>query len=653
MNLVANTINVVYAGADPYTNSDGFAMLTENQTNLTTVIGSANYDIGHVFSTGGGGVASLGSVCVAGSKGQGVTGSPSPTGDAFWIDYVAHEMGHQYGGNHTFNSSTSSCGGGNRNASTAYEIGSGSTIQAYAGICGADNLQANSDAYFVHISLEEIVARFSTTTTCATLSATGNSVPTVSAGSDFTIPRFTPFTLTASGSDGNGDTLTYCWEERDLGASTTLAAADNGTSPIFRSRPPTTSNQRHFPRLSTIIAGTTDNAEKYPAVARTMTARVYVRDNRAGGGGINSDDAIITINAANATPFAVTAPNTAVTWNTSPQTVTWNVVGTNGAPVNAANVNILLSTDGGNTFPTTLLANTPNDGTQSVSLPGVVSSTCRVKVEAVGNIFWDMSDTNFTINFAGGAPTVTNVTSSATDGLYSAGTIPIQVTFSAAVQVTGAPLLALNTTPARNATYVSGSGTNTLTFNYVITAGDTSPDLDYANSSALSLNGGTIRDNATGLIDALLGLPTPGTTGSLGFNKAIVIGSGIEVGVANGSLTEGDTGSANMTVNVSLNVPNPGPGNVTVDYAMAGVTATAGSDFTASSGTLTFTTGQQTQPLSIPVFGDYSFEENETFTVTLSSPSGATISTGTGTGTINNNDLPTRLYGVNGADALS
>ena len=408
--LVANNINIVFTNnaTDGYTNNNSGTMLGENQAKIDLVIGSANYDIGHVFSTGVGGIAQLGCVCSAGNKAKGVTGLPSPVGDPFYIDYVVHEMGHQFNAAHTFNSTTSSCGGGNRSASSAYEPGSGTTIMAYAGICDADDVQPHSDAMFIAQSYDQIRAFVTTSASCRVDTATGNTVPVFIPGASKTIPKGTAFTMTpTSASDANGDTLSFSWEERDLGIATTLAAADNGTSPIFRAFNPTTSRSRTFPAYSTVLNGVLLTGEKYPAVARTMVARLTVRDNRVGGGGVNSGNVTININGT-AGPFQVTSPNTNVSWSGT-QTVTWNVASTSIAPVSTANVKILLSLDGGNTFPTTLLATTPNTGSASVTLPGVSSTQARIRVEAVGNIYFDISNVNFTITGAPPPNTPTSV----------------------------------------------------------------------------------------------------------------------------------------------------------------------------------------------------------------------------------------------------
>jgi hypothetical protein len=421
MVLVANNNSLIYLDGttDPYSNNSGGTMLGQNQANIDALIGPANYDIGHVFSTGGGGVAGLGVVCLNGVKARGVTGRGSPIGDDFDIDYVAHEMGHQFGGNHTFNSSLSNCGGGNRNGSTAYEVGSGTTIQAYAGICSTDDTQPHSDPFFHTISFDEISNYIESGGTCKVATATGNSPPVITAmnNNGVSIPLSTPFTLTGAATDPDGDPVTYCWEEWDLGPSTAWNGGNtNTTSPLFKSRVPKTTGSRTFPDLAVILAGYPANppatmgglkGETLPTLGRTMKFRLTVRDNRAGGGGVVTGGegcqagftSAFVVNVIDGTgPFVVTVPNGGETYLAgTPQTITWNVAGTSAAPISVSNVKITLSTDGGLTYPVVLLANTPNDGSESVLFPCINSSTARVRIEAVGNVFFDISNNDFTL----------------------------------------------------------------------------------------------------------------------------------------------------------------------------------------------------------------------------------------------------------------
>jgi hypothetical protein len=402
--LIANESSIIYASSagDPYgnINSKPSQLLSKNQSNLDSVIGNANYDIGHVFSTAGGGLATLGCVGKTGLKARAETGLTNPTGDAFYIDYVAHEMGHQFGADHTFNTSMDS----NIHPATAYEPGSGSTIMAYAGLEGTDEIQPHSDPYFNSISLQHISSYLATIPSVGTSANTGNTAPTVSAGSNYTIPTGTPFALTASGSDPNGDPITFEWEEMDLGPATLLTTDDNGASPLFRDWVPSTSPTRTVPQLAGILNGsdvinnTSGNpVEKLFAVARTSHWRVIARDNKSGGGGVATADMTLSVVDTGAA-FVVTNLDSATTWTgNSTQTITWNVAGTTGNGIDAANVKISLSTDGGQTFSTVLAASTPNDGSQAITLPNVATTNARIKVEAVGNVFFDINNANLTI----------------------------------------------------------------------------------------------------------------------------------------------------------------------------------------------------------------------------------------------------------------
>ncbi len=422
--LIANNnfIEFLDPTTDPFNgNNSAGTLINESQNVITTNIGTANFDIGHTFSTGGGGLAGLGVVCNPTQKARGITGSPSPVGDGYDIDYVAHEMGHQFGGHHTFNSTTSSCSG-NGTASTAYEVGSGTTIQAYAGICGSDNIQPNSDPYFHAISFDEISTFLENGGSfCRTVVPTGNTLPVILTmdNNGVTIPKGTPFTLTGTASDADGDALTYNWEQWDLGSfGSWNSGANSTTAPLFKSRIPKSTGSRTFPDIAVILAGYPASpsatmaglkGETLPQVARSMKFKFTVRDNRAGGSGVVSGGdgcqagftGIFQINVANTGPFTVSIPNGGESYpGGTMQNITWNVAGTNAAPINTANVKISLSTDGGLTYPTVLSASTPNDGTELLALPSVLTNTARVKVEAVGNVYFDISNANFSITAA-------------------------------------------------------------------------------------------------------------------------------------------------------------------------------------------------------------------------------------------------------------
>jgi hypothetical protein len=586
LTLIANNSSIVYTNAstDPYTNNNGSTMLGQNISTCNSVIGSANYDIGHVFSTGGGGVAYLGVVCGS-NKAGGVTGSAAPVGDAYYIDYVAHEMGHQFGGNHNFNGTLGSCGGGNRNGPTAYEPGSASTIMGYAGICDADDLQPHSDPYFSADSYREIMAYVTASATCSSNTSTGNNPPTVSAGADYTIPKQTPFQLTATGSDADGDPLTYFWEERDLGASQNASGgiiADNGTSPFIRPWVPTTDPSRIVPRLSDLLANTLAFGEQLPNTNRTINFRCTARDNRAGNGGVNFDSMIITVTTA-AGPFQVTSPNSAVTWPAGPQTVTWNVAGTNVAPVSCASVRILLSTNGGNTWPFVLLASTPNDGSQSVTLPSVATTTARIRVEAVGNIFFDVSDVNFTITSPGSPPSITTQPSNQT--VCSSGS----ASFIVAARGTPAPTYQWRkgTTNLTDGGNISGATTTTLTINPV-SAGDAASNY---NCVATNSNGSATSNDVSLTVNvaaSITGQPS---------NQAVCTGGSASLSVtATGSPAptfqwrKGTTNLANGghiagATTATLTISPAGAGDAAANYNCV-VTNTCGSG-TSNNATLT------------------------------------------------------------------
>lgn len=397
MVIIANNTDIIYlnAGSDPYTNNSGGTMLGQNQTTCDNVIGNANYDIGHVFSTGGGGIAGLRVPCVTGQKARGVTGLTAPIGDIFNIDFVAHEMGHQFGANHTFNNSC----GNNRNAATAVEPGSGSSIMGYAGIC-PPNVQNNSDDYFTAISIQEIWNFIKNGSgQCATQTPTNNLPPTADAGPDYTLPISTPFILKGIASDPDGDVLSHCWEQMNPQVAPMPPQNSSTSGPAFRTNDPIGSPDRYMPAIGTVLAGNTQSTwEVVPSVGRTMNFRYTVRDNVAGGAASASDNVLLTFDGGSG-PFVVTSQNTATTWTIgNTETVTWDVAGTNVAPVDSPNVDIWFSTDNGQTYPIAVALNLPNNGSAVVNVPNLNTTTGRLMVMSSNNIFYDVNNATITVD---------------------------------------------------------------------------------------------------------------------------------------------------------------------------------------------------------------------------------------------------------------
>ncbi|MCC7030201.1 MAG: T9SS type A sorting domain-containing protein [Chitinophagaceae bacterium] len=393
-NLVANNDTLIYLANDPYTNNNGGTMLGQNQTAVTQRIGSANYDFGHVFSTGGGGIASLGCVCNNSLKAQGVTGSPNPVGDPYDIDYVAHEMGHQFGGNHTFNSVTGSCSG-NRSSSSAYEPGSATTIMGYAGICGSDDIMLHSDDYYHTRSLESMTGNG--VMACATNVASNNGLPLLSPiAATYIIPYRTSFELTAAGTDPDNDVLTYCWEEYDRGGSGNAWDDVTTVAPILRSFIPSTSPTRVFPELSYLLQNIESyKGERLPDNARIVRFRCALRDIHNGYGAFYTSTDTLKLDVRTTTGlFRVTSHDVVGQQlnGYSQTTVTWDVAGTSAAPFTATNVDIYLSIDSGKTWAYQLATATPNNGSKVVTLPNVDATWARLKVKGSGNVFFDLND---------------------------------------------------------------------------------------------------------------------------------------------------------------------------------------------------------------------------------------------------------------------
>ena len=491
--LIANNDAIIYTNSitDPYSDSVNKSnWKTENQTMLTSIIGESNYDIGHLLGAGianSGDAGARGSVCENNYKGRAYTCaySNSYQGDTFDISFVAHEIGHQLGANHTFSHT-------NEGTIAQLEPGSGSTIMSYAGAT-SQNVQANKDAYFHAISIQQVTDLIKTKT-CPVIISTGNAVPLVNAGLDYTIPKGTPFMLTGTATDNNSENiLTYSWEQMDLGNTTTSRpSATSVSGPLFRSYPEKTSPIRYFPNINTILTGATITnglaipVEALPGVARTLNFRLTVRDNKVGGGANNSDDMIVTVDGV-AGPFTVDSQNAAISYPAgTTQTINWTVAGTNANGVNCSNVDILLSTDGGQTFSTTLLTGTPNDGSQNIIIPNIPGTTNRIMVKGSNHIFFDVNNTNFIIT----SPVVADTTAPSTSTLTASGTTTssTNLSWTAAtdnVSVTGYDVYqnGVFKTSTTTTTLAVNGLTASTTYNFYVKAKDAAGNIPVASNT--------------------------------------------------------------------------------------------------------------------------------------------------------------------------
>ncbi len=595
--LIANEDQIIFtdAASDGYTSDNVNSLLSENQTRLDTVIGPAGYDIGHVFDGKqlfGGfqfqGIANLASVCREGFKARGVNlvkGLPPTSVIAYYS--AAHEMGHQFGATHTFNATSGTCGA-QRASSTAYEPGTGSTIMGYRFACAPEDMMSG-DTYFHTASIEQIVT-FSTLgggSTCPLTTATGNNIPTVDAGLTYTIPQSTPFMLTASGNDPDGDTLTYNWEQFDLG-NPGPPNTDDGTRPIFRSLAPSPDPARLFPSLQNILCPQCVTlGQSLPLTTRTMNFRVTVRDNRSGGGAASSDGTQVNVRAE-AGPFTVNQPGP---WNVKTvQTVTWNVANTNIAPVSCDAVRITLSRDDGNSFPIILANSTPNDGSETVTIPGTPGFFSRIKVEAVGNIFFNISP-QFQIN---GAEDLVPTISSFSPGTGATGTaVTINGTnfiSPSAVRFNGvAANFTVNSTTQIVANVPNGATSGVIT-------------VTTANGAATSANSFTVPAASPGTQFTLAGYTV---------NEA--------ANLVSVDVTRGDTSGA-----ASVNYATSDVAGLT-NCTIANGVASERCDYATSVGTLRFAAGEASKSITIPIVNDALVEGNENFTVTLSGPTGTVL----------------------------
>jgi len=409
--LVADNDQLVFFDplGDPYPDTcDGSGgancsspILNTNTSFVRNTIGSQNFDVGHCLTRIAGGVAYLRSVCTN-SKAGGVSGIPRG-GDVDPLSalVIIHELGHQFGANHTFSGTRGRCENNVRLAS-AWEAGSGSSPMAYAGGCPvgdlppSDNVAQFADPWFHHGSIEEMRTFLDGDgMQCLTPIATASSIPEiVSVSPDAAIPPGTPFTLTAQATDIDGDMLTYSWEQFNSGAARPLSgegSEDTGVGALFRVFPPVASGSRTFPQWADVLAGVPTPGEQLPTFTGALRRfRVIVRDNAPLAGNTATSEYVLLEIASGASPFAVLAPDEGQQIGAGVFDVTWSVGSTDLAPISCDEVHIRLSTDGGSSFAYDLGTH-PNTGAASVTLPSETTTDARIIVESVGNVFFALS----------------------------------------------------------------------------------------------------------------------------------------------------------------------------------------------------------------------------------------------------------------------
>ena len=584
--VLSNSILFTNAATDPYTISGtSNTTLTTNHTTIVNAIGSANFDLGHLFSNDwNGGLATTPSVCSNSSKGNAQSGLntslfPSgPTGSIMEAT-VAHEIAHQFSVSHTMSSLGGGCLG-NVATATAVEPGGGSTLMAYAGVCSGNSYQSQSDPYFHTVSLTQLTNYAISQSTCGAISSAANTAPVIAtATATYNIPSGTPFLLNVNASDVNGDALTYTFEQTDpISAGTTSNPTSTLTSgPVFRSYPPSAANFRYFPNLSNILANTTPPFEVLPTVARALTFRSVVRDNRSGGS--CSAEVPFTVNTIGTTPFRVSSQNTATSLTANGSntfTITWDVAATTAAPVSCANVKISFSTDGGNTFPNVLLASTANDGTETIVIPNFPTTIGRIKVESIGNIFFDINDANVTITTSVGciaaagsiAPTtaVVGTVGNASLDLFLAPQYTAQYTSISGSLTSSDPLSSLSVVDVTAPTCVNYSNTTTYEiYSIQVSVGGTYTFNKGSNGSVISLYSGSYSPSSpctnfmnSGTVNGSIGSSVSATLNS-GTTYTLLI-STFDVGVPAlpFSYTINITAPSGGAVSSAPGVPNPG-----------------------------------------------------------------------------------------------